>query len=772
MASKWRKVLRQTSALLSPKSTARSTDPTLPKIPVRTSWLLIELITFVDSHGVMEDGLYRKPGAEAQVTELLSLFTLHATTTNTPISDQLPTYPSLVIASVILQVLQMYEPLLSYTISQELVKLCSTQLVTAAFGRVRAANREVLRVLLKHLAHMASVLDVRKPVKYLSRLVGVHIVRPSQNHTTLNQRDVLKQRVRVAMMLVDGAESWPYDCPLPIAAIPGSDELMFVLRLQWPIDAVKSEDQLLACLKKYGSVESLECNLAMCKAKLCLRIRPNKSLDSMVVKLQTQSKLHVVSVALQHETETLDRPLIKEMERTDDAPKAADEAPSRPPLSTIVLQATDAPQQAKPTLSMQDQALQTTFDTRDAAVMAVDITEPLVTACTTAECTSQTNEIEVATVSCQSGPVQTAERGSQTTVAGEVVDTSAKYAAVQSQLARLRVILSATTTGQTENEPTGTLASALQQLQMQTLHMVDAMLEDPAAFDAQAAACTASQATAKTKLMEAEILATQELLRAHKARHAAQSQQWEVELTAAKLLQLEAEKQNSELRQQLREARSELACHIAMLAHIKQDNAVLQDKLLVADAQRQTLEDDSTRFQAELADLKDVAAKAQIRVEAYKHAAGSPSNQTEVEPPVPRAVDQLAAMKEDMSRQLQLQIESTRAAIAAMTAKDPATQHLSHQEDTLAQLVDHLAQTQAEHTKSADAALSNARQKLQQLYSLSPATREDRRDAWATELRSTVAAHQREPRRLPTNSDSLNAAKEAMRRCQEALLRK
>ncbi|KDO27918.1 hypothetical protein SPRG_07191 [Saprolegnia parasitica CBS 223.65] len=160
-----------------------------------------------------------------------------------------------------------------------------------------------------------------------------------------------------------------------------------------------------------------------------------------------------------------------------------------------------------------------------------------------------------------------------------------------------------------------------------------------------------------------------------------------------------------------------------------------------------------------------------MRVETYKNQASNQDDQPrEVEPPA-RSTDALATVKDEMSRQLQRQIDTARAAIAAMTAKDPATQYLSHQEETLSMLLGQLEQSQAAQEAGADAALSGARRKLQQLYTPPVDLGDDRVDAWTFELRRTLATTQRGVRRPTSNADSLNAAKESLRRFQATLNR-
>ncbi|EQC42792.1 hypothetical protein SDRG_00513 [Saprolegnia diclina VS20] len=621
MASTWRKVLRQTSVLLSPtRPSLRQIHEPLPKIPVRVSWLLIELITYVDTHCTINETLYREQGRSTDASELLELVQHHASNTSAPISERLSAFSSAVLTTVIVQILHTYEPLLSYTVSQELLERGRTSTIEAiatALPKVRSTSRQVLRVLLGHLAHVASCLDVRKPVKHLSRLVGLHVVRPSEDPVSLNQRDAVKARIVLSNALIAGAASWPYDCQ---ASMPTAKELLFLLKLQWPEDAIASEDHLLRCLNKYGAVESIECDLGSFKAKVCLRLRSSKPLNRTVLKLHAKARIYVVYAALQHEGD------------------------------------------ASPELRLSQ-----------------GITE--------------------------------------------------------------------------------------------TLRLLDDILADAPSNAFETHKLHESHVHAMTKVLEAEVRASQELLRLHKAQYDAQAKHWEVELTTAKLLRLEAEKLNTDLRQELHSTRSELACHLAMLSHLRRDSATLHERAVVAEAQTETLTREKSELEAQVLSLKDVAAKAQIRVESYKHQVSNQEDEpTDVKPPA-RSTDALANVKGEMSRQLQRQIDTARAAIAAMAAKDPATQHLSHQEETLSMLLGQLEQTQVAQEAGADAALSGARRKLQQLYTPPVDLGEDRVDAWTLELRRTLATAQRGVGRPASNADSLNAAKESLRRFQATLHR-
>ncbi|KDO27919.1 hypothetical protein SPRG_20345 [Saprolegnia parasitica CBS 223.65] len=563
MAATWRKVLRQTSVLLSPSATRpslRKIHEPLPKIPDRVSWLLIELITYVDTHCSISETLYRDQGRDADVSELFKLFQHHASTTSAPISERLPAFSSAVLTTVIVQILHTYEPLLSYTVSQELLERGSTveAIATAKgpFHKPPSAPRPA------QSPRTPSRLDVRKPVKHLSRLVGLHVVRPFEDHVYLNQRDVVKARVLLSNALIAGAASWPYDCH---ASMPTDKELLFLLKLQWPEGAIASEDQLLRCLSKYGAVESIECDLGSRKAKVCLRLRSSKPLHQTVLKLHSKARIYVVCAALQHE---------------------ADAAPEVISLPTACLKMDTTPGDRAPNatstngvppVEMVDCSSMAVVTSMDAAVNTMPMAHnPVATPVDSVAVQMDDNSVGTTTTSCQCDTVAIGvDESSQTTAetdgGPDGLQLATKYAHMQHQLGRLRGVLAATTATESQERCSEPLVPVLEQLQQETLRLLDAILADAPseAFETHMEKLHDNHVHAMTKVLEAEVRASQELLRLHKAQYDAQAKHWEVELTTAKLLRLEAEKLNTDLRQELHSTRSELACHLAMLSHLR-----------------------------------------------------------------------------------------------------------------------------------------------------------------------------------------------------------
>ncbi|CAK4858915.1 unnamed protein product [Aphanomyces euteiches] len=167
---------------------------------------------------------------------------------------------------------------------------------------------------------------------------------------------------------------------------------------------------------------------------------------------------------------------------------------------------------------------------------------------------------------------------------------------------------------------------AMHQAQLQVLRMLEAMTTkggQPDVFDTEYSAALAAHTRAKTKLLEAEVLAAQELLRMNKAQFEKQTEAWEVDMTSLRMIAAEAEKQSMEMRQQLRQVRSELACHLATMVTLNHEKASLQEKLLEAEANQSLLEKEVESNKLELIKLQDVAAKAQLRVEAMKATPGT-----------------------------------------------------------------------------------------------------------------------------------------------------
>ncbi|CAK4717045.1 unnamed protein product [Aphanomyces euteiches] len=307
---------------------------------------------------------------------------------------------------------------------------------------------------------------------------------------------------------------------------------------------------------------------------------------------------------------------------------------------------------------------------------------------------------------------------------------------------------------------------AMHQAQLQVLRMLEAMTTkggQPDVFDTEYSAALAAHTRAKTKLLEAEVLAAQELLRMNKAQFEKQTEAWEVDMTSLRMIAAEAEKQSMEMRQQLRQVRSELACHLATMVTLNREKASLQEKLLEAEANQSLLEKEVESNKLELIKLQDVAAKAQLRVEAMK-ATPVPVEEpceTEQRRKPTSSLDHLTQIKLNMSDRLQVQIEQTKAAINAMNQQDATSLHLAHQQETLETLMTTLADDQTRRIKASDKALEASRLKLKQLYDPSnPITSSPSipPPAWINPVVNEYSA-KAGPRLSKSNPDSLHAAR-------------
>ncbi|CAK4256917.1 unnamed protein product [Aphanomyces euteiches] len=307
---------------------------------------------------------------------------------------------------------------------------------------------------------------------------------------------------------------------------------------------------------------------------------------------------------------------------------------------------------------------------------------------------------------------------------------------------------------------------AMHQAQLQVLRMLEAMTTkggQPDVFDTEYSAALAAHTRAKTKLLEAEVLAAQELLRMNKAQFEKQTEAWEVDMTSLRMIAAEAEKQSMEMRQQLRQVRSELACHLATMVTLNHEKASLQEKLLEAEANQSLLEKEVESNKLELIKLQDVAAKAQLRVEAMK-ATPVPVEEpceTEQRRKPTSSLDHLTQIKLNMSDRLQVQIEQTKAAINAMNQQDATSLHLAHQQETLETLMTTLADDQTRRIKASDKALEASRLMLKQLYDPSnPITSSPSipPPVWINPVVNEYSA-KAGPRLSKSNPDSLHAAR-------------
>ncbi|KAF4130209.1 RhoGAP domain [Phytophthora infestans] len=280
----WIKVI----AALSPRTAFRKTksNPTAsdaaaspaPPIPLSMLATLARVVQFLDKSYLEEEDLYSKPGVGLERQELLRLCRC----------NQLPdlsVYSPHSIATVVKEILgERYEPLIPADISQQLLEAVSAgQMddkaendVTEIFKQIPFSTREFLQVFLNHLHTVAASGSSRLSVANLALNVGIALVRPPEDKTTVNSKLMMRRRKCIAEFLIRQAPSLPYDCAteMNIPAIPeeitasmvdttdpASTKQLHFIQATW--DAYKTSfaiEQLEQIFSKFGQIESLGVN--------------------------------------------------------------------------------------------------------------------------------------------------------------------------------------------------------------------------------------------------------------------------------------------------------------------------------------------------------------------------------------------------------------------------------------------------------------------------------------------------------------------------------
>ncbi|KAF0694816.1 Aste57867_14340 [Aphanomyces stellatus] len=835
-AHHWKKALKRVSSMvLSPKRSAHSSDE-LPKMTVRATCLLAELITYVDTNCFQEEDLYRKKGAASEVDDLLATFN-RLLLTASPLPD-LHMYTPHAITSTIKKILRRYQPLVSYNVSQALLDASKVtpQIIATHFVKIRSTSRDALRGLLLHFKHISDAKHLHMDVSLLAQCVGILLVRPSEDAHALTQRGTLKTREKIARKLIRGAATWPYECAteLNLTAIPDAKELLYAIKVVWHAEQIQYDDaQLRAVLQVYGDVQDLAVHPTDTKARATIRLKRTLPLDKVVVKLQKNAQLYALHMQVLSEDVVDEQqeaagendtflqvthrpswphanepPVVVEDVLSDDQgdalpkEKAMNEAQDTPPLQTESLDPVHDER-----VSRQEPREMPPMTDERGSIHAVAVrtcqvpTNPHVTSPL-----SEASDGETLGPVTAPPPVELASTQTEASFVScdtQTIDITFDHVSVQTDsinddgvttTTRLRRVIEVlrTTTASSASSGNESLC-AMHQAQCQVLKMLEALVssshDDPGSqvadanvFDMEYSSALTTHMKSKTKLLEAELLASHELLRMHKAQSQQEREQSEVEMTSLRLVAHASEQECAATREQLRNVRSELACHLATMAHLKRENAALADQLLLANTRATMLETESMTQKAELQTLEGVATKAQLRVESYKlqveRDASSewvPSDESTKTTRPPSAVDHLAQIKAEMSERLQTQIDMTKATIGAMNKQDTASVHLAYQQQALSSLMTELVETQEAHAKASDKALAASRAKLHRLYEPTPRGNQplpidETTLPWMAQMAARVGAHgtlHPPSRPSKSNPDSLNAARLSLLKFQQ-----
>ncbi|KAG3076192.1 hypothetical protein PI124_g18540 [Phytophthora idaei] len=275
------------SALASPRAAFRKTNTSLgatdaaslaPPIPLAMLATLTRVVQFLDKNHLEEEGLYSKPGVGLERKELLRLCRC----------NQLPDlsmYSPHSIARVVKEILgELYEPLISADISQQLLDAVSAghmdgkteNTVTEIFKQIPFSTREFLQVFLGHLHTIAASGSSHMSVANLALNVGIALVRPPGDKTTLNSKTMIRRRKCIAEFFIRQAPSLPYDCAteMNIPAIPEeiststidtadstSTKKLHFVQVTWDIgESSLTVEQLEEIFSKFGQIENLGIN--------------------------------------------------------------------------------------------------------------------------------------------------------------------------------------------------------------------------------------------------------------------------------------------------------------------------------------------------------------------------------------------------------------------------------------------------------------------------------------------------------------------------------
>ncbi|KAH9131456.1 hypothetical protein LEN26_007698 [Aphanomyces euteiches] len=773
-----KKVLRKTSALLRATKRENPSYDVLDKMSVPASQLLIELLRYVDLECMDEEGLYQRNGPPLQVEELNAAF--HHNLSTAAAFPDLRMYNPHAITSTIKNILQEYQPLVPYGVSKTLVELVdevkvTPEVIAVHFVKIPATNRDTLRVLLRHLKQISEAKILRIDVSSLAQCVGILLVRPSRDKQANNIRSTLKRRQKIARKLIRGAESWPYDCAteLDVESIPDAKGAHYGMKLAWNSERVQyTEAQLRSILAPYGSLVELAMHPTDTKARASIHLKHSIVLDKFVVALQKTTELRILhlQVLSEHNVDELIGETNSSLQKFHGLSTAV---PNSVPEDAVVVQdvLSGAEDEDVRPVAEQVEAPNFTAPMELPLVEKITSSQDLLVPPKTSQCSKtlpiEHEKITIATQTTTFAVSRLGEDQETQTPRLECEERTTQTAddfTIEIQLNRVIQVLKTTTSSAASSSDE--TVRAMHQAQLQVLRMLEAMTTkggQPDVFDTEYSAALAAHTRAKTKLLEAEVLAAQELLRMNKAQFEKQTEAWEVDMTSLRMIAAEAEKQSMEMRQQLRQVRSELACHLATMVTLNREKASLQEKLLEAEANQSLLEKEVESNKLELIKLQDVAAKAQLRVEAMK-ATPVPVEEpceTEQRRKPTSSLDHLTQIKLNMSDRLQVQIEQTKAAINAMNQQDATSLHLAHQQETLETLLTTLADDQTRRIKASDKALEASRLKLKQLYDPSnPITSSPSipPPAWINPVVNEYSA-KAGPRLSKSNPDSLHAAR-------------
>ncbi|KAE9335650.1 hypothetical protein PF008_g13387 [Phytophthora fragariae] len=274
-----------TSALLSPRTAFRKTNSspaplttvasTSSSIPLSMLATLTRLVEFLDENHLEEEGLYSKSGVGLERKEILRFCKGPG---NLP---DLSLYSPHSIASAVKEILsEMYAPLVPADISRQLLEAASSgrideeaeNAVIEVFKQIRATTREFLHVLLNHLSNLAASRPSRISMTNLALHIGIALIRPTEDKSTLSSKNMMRRRKCVAEFLIRKASALPYDCvtEMNIPAIPEllsppsidvPPKQLHFIQATW--DAGESSltfEQLEEMFNKFGEIENLGIN--------------------------------------------------------------------------------------------------------------------------------------------------------------------------------------------------------------------------------------------------------------------------------------------------------------------------------------------------------------------------------------------------------------------------------------------------------------------------------------------------------------------------------
>ncbi|KAE8993270.1 hypothetical protein PF011_g17203 [Phytophthora fragariae] len=668
-----------TSALLSPRTAFRKTNSspaplttvasTSSSIPLSMLATLTRLVEFLDENHLEEEGLYSKSGVGLERKEILRFCKGPG---NLP---DLSLYSPHSIASAVKEILsEMYAPLVPADISRQLLEAASSgrideeaeNAVIEVFKQIRATTREFLHVLLNHLSNLAASRPSRMSMTNLALHIGIALIRPTEDKSTLSSKNMMRRRKCVAEFLIRKASALPYDCvtEMNIPAIPEllsppsidvPPKQLHFIQATW--DAGESSltfEQLEEMFNKFGEIENLGIN-----------DQGNRAIIAYVTAESAEKAEHAAI------------PNVRIRRRK--------------------------PRQG---------ALQSKL---------LDMEKILSTSTAALSATKLSNEFERAVFQLHR----------------QILDMVEEC-----------LVLAGARCG--ENVTTKTSANA------EFLDFLEA------------------QSKTQVTILEVEVRAGQELLRLHKTQYEKERVELEEEITALRVGRTETERLCAELRADLRKCRSELACHVANATDIQRQKSALEEKLATSDNQLHSKDVALAKLQAEYDKMYRIAAEAQMRTEKYKRSGFDESLSYQIEhnsqlPTIPnyekRArtrvgedlpqtsklfsklstskikledseqptellrvlnttktssrpsnVAALEAMKQQIARNIQDQIASTKAALREMEVCSTSGKTLEEEEEELRQLQQQLATRSSEMA----AAMSESRSKLQEL--LDPTT--------------------------------------------------